>query len=240
MPIVCIVQARTGSTRLPAKVLKPLLGKPMLWWVINRLQASRQIDQLMVATTTNRADDRLVRLCKQEGWAVYRGSEQDVLDRYYQAAQQAGADHIVRVTSDCPLIDPVVTDFIIAAYLGTAPRPDYASNIVLRTYPRGLDVEVFSSAVLKAAWEKDTSNWREHVTPYIYQNPEEFHLRHVVNPTDYSHLRWTVDTPEDYSLIQTIYEHFGQGDFTWQQVLTAIEANPAWVSINRDIQQRHL
>jgi spore coat polysaccharide biosynthesis protein SpsF len=240
MRVVCIVQARMGSTRLPGKVLKPILDKPMVSWVMHRLQNCRWIDQVMIATTTNPSDDDLVNLGTRENWPVYRGSEDDVLDRYYQAAKQAGAEHIVRVTSDCPLIDPLVTDHVIAAYLSAAPQPDYASNTQQRAYPRGLDTEVFSFAALETAWKTDTSSWREHVTPYIYQNPDSFRLQSVTNSEDYSRLRWTVDTPEDLALVRAVYEHFGHGDFTWQQVLSAFEDHPEWVTINQDIQQKTL
>lgn len=240
MRMVCIVQARMGSTRLPGKVLEPLLGKPMIWWVMHRLRKSRLLDHVIIATTTKVTDNQLVELCKQEGWPVYRGSEDDVLDRYYQAAKQMDVEHIVRITSDCPLIDPLVTDHVIATYLSAAPRPDYANNTLQRTYPRGLDTEVFSFAALETAWNTDTSSWREHVTPYLYHNPDRFRLQSVTNSADYSRLRWTVDTPEDLALVRTVYEYFGHGDFTWQQVLKAFEDHPEWVTINQDIQQKTL
>jgi spore coat polysaccharide biosynthesis protein SpsF len=212
----------------------------MIGWVLHRLQRCRQLDHVMVATTTETADDALVDLCERESWPVNRGSENDVLDRYYQAARMIGAEHIVRVTADCPLIDPVVTDYVIAAYLSTTPPPDYASNTLQRTYPRGLDTEVFSFAALETAWNTDTSSWREHVTPYLHQNPDRFRLHSVTNPVDFSHLRWTVDTPEDLMLVRAMYQYFGHGDFTWQEALKACEEHPEWLTINQDIHQKSL
>lgn len=238
MNIVCIIQARMGSTRLSGKVLLPLLDKTVLDWVVYRVNQSRYITQTVIATTTHERDDRLVTHGEMAGWAMSRGSEDDVLDRYYQAARQYEADLVVRITSDCPLIDPVVLDRVITAYLSTAPMPDYTSNIQTRTYPRGLDTEVFSMAALETAWQQDNSAWREHVTPYIYRTPGRFHLTSVSNPTNYSTHRWTLDTPEDYSLIQHIYNAFGHGDFTWQDTLTLLEGHPDWIAINRDIQQK--
>jgi spore coat polysaccharide biosynthesis protein SpsF len=240
MNIVCFVQARMGSTRLPGKVTQPILGKPMLWWVMYRLQQSQLIDQVVVATTTEPQDNNLVNLCQQHGWAVFRGSENDVLDRYYQAARYYQADHIVRATSDCPLIDPAVMDYVIAAYLSAAPQPDYASNTLERRYPRGLDSEVFSFQVLETAWNEDESTWREHVTPYIYHHPDRFRLLAVTNREDFSQHRWTVDTPEDMKLVQAIYNQFGHGDFSWQQILTAFNEHPEWFTINQNIQQKQL
>jgi spore coat polysaccharide biosynthesis protein SpsF len=240
MSTVCIVQARMGSTRLPGKVMQPILDKPMLGWVMYRLRRSRLIDQAIIATTVEKQDDRLVEFCEQQGWLVYRGSQDDVLDRYYQTARQYQADHIVRVTSDCPLIDPAVMDYVIAGYLSAAPHPDYASNTLERTYPRGLDTEVFSLAALAMAWKADASPWREHVTPYLNQNPDRFRLQSVTNPENFSHLRWTVDTPEDLKLVRTVYEHFGHGNFSWQQVLEAFKEHPEWAAINQDVQQKSL
>ena len=238
MNIVCIIQARMGSTRLPGKVLLPLLDRTVLDWVLSRVNKSRFITQTVVATTTHQQDDHLVAHGEAAGWTITRGSEDDVLDRYYQAAQQYEADIVVRITSDCPMIDYLVLDRVIATHLSTAPLPDYTSNIQTRTYPRGLDAEVFSMMALKTAWQADSSPWREHVTPYIYRTPDRFHLASVSNPTDYSAHRWTLDTKEDYELIRRIYNTFGHGHFTWQDALALIEEHPDWTAINKDIQQK--
>jgi len=238
---ICIIQARMGSERLPGKILRPLLDQPMLAWIIRRVAKSRLIDEIVLATTTDQRDDVVDDLSRERGWALFRGSENDVLDRYYQAARQANADHVIRVTGDCPLIDPTVLDHVIAAYYSAAPRVDYASNALVRSYPHGLDVEVFSFAALERAWHEDQSNaWREHVTPYLYRHPELFRLLDVVNPTNYAHYRVTVDTPQDFELIRHVYEHFGHGDFAWQDVISLLEAHPEWLHINRDVQQKTL
>jgi spore coat polysaccharide biosynthesis protein SpsF len=236
--VVCIIQARLGSTRLPGKVLKPILGEPMLVWDVTRARRARLVDEIVIATTEHSQDDAIVDLCQSQGWLFWRGSEDDVLDRYYQAASTFQADIIVRITSDCPLIDPNVIDFAIASHRSSAPLVDYTSNATMRSYPRGLDVEVFNRDALERAWREDHSAWREHVTPYIYHHPEMFRLQTVQNPVDYSHHRWTVDTPEDLALIEKIYQHFGHGDFTWQGVLALLEQHPDWVEINAHIEQK--
>ncbi|GAB1421630.1 glycosyltransferase family protein [Anaerolineales bacterium] len=239
---VCIIQARMGSTRLPGKVLLPILERPMLWWDVYRVQQSRLIDDIIIATTTQTTDDAIVDLCHQHKWQVSRGSEDDVLDRYYQAMQASDADYIVRITSDCPLIDPAVIDYTIATLQSTAPQHDYASNTFgNRTYPRGLDTEVFTRATLERAWHEATqAHEREHVTPYIWQNPSQFKLLSVQNQQDFSSHRWTVDTPEDLQLVRMIYQHFGQGDFLWQDVLKVLQDYPEWSVINQHIEQKKL
>ena len=238
--IVCIIQARMGSTRLPGKVLKLLQGKPLLWWDMYRIKQSRFVDEIVIATTTQPQDDPLAAPGETEGWQVFRGSEDDVLDRYYQAAERYRADIVVRITSDCPLIDPTMIDYTITAFLSAAPSVDYAANILVRRYPRGLDVEVFSAEALGRAWREDHSAWREHVTPYIYNNPSAFRLLAVQNPVDYSQHRWTVDTPEDFELVRRIYEHFGHGDFRWQDVLDLLAQHPDWVALNAHVEQKKL
>lgn len=237
--IVCIIQARMGSTRLPGKVLLPLLDEPVLAHVLERVSRARTLDDVVVATTTLEQDDAIVDFCTTNGWASFRGSEQDVLDRYYQAAVTASADTIVRVTSDCPLIDPVVLDYTISGHLAAAPPPDYTSNSTIRRYPRGLDVEVFSFAALEKCWQTATLQpEREHVTYHMYQRPETYQLHRVTNPVDYSHHRWTVDTPEDLKLIRHIFDYFGHNNFSWQETLQAFDVHPEWKMFNAHIQQK--
>ena len=235
---VAIIQARMSSTRLPQKVLRSLFGKPMLYWVIHRIQQARLVDSIWIATTTNSADDSIVEFCNSQGLNVYRGSEDDVLDRYYQTTLVAKADNILRITSDDPMIDPHIIDWLIGSYYAVSPKVDYASNNKPRSFPLGLDIEVFCADKLAQIWQADTSSWREHVTPYFYQHPEQFRLHNIVNPVDYSHYRWTVDTAEDFELIQRIYEYFGHGDFHWQEAIELMEAHPDWALLNQHIEQK--
>jgi spore coat polysaccharide biosynthesis protein SpsF len=238
MKTVAIIQARMGSSRLPRKVLKDLGGATVLDRVLNRLGRSRLIQESLVATTTEPADDAIVEHCERTGWKVFRGSEQDVLDRYYQATKYLNADVVVRITSDCPVIDPEVTDATIRAFLDQ--HADYASNIQVRTYPRGLDTEVVTVQALERAWRESTKPYqREHVTPYIYENPGKFKLHGIENDVDCSQHRWTVDTPEDLQLLRAIYAQFGgRDDFGWREVLELVEADPSLADINRNITQK--
>lgn len=239
MKIVAIVQARMGSTRLPGKVLKDLLGEPVLVRDINRLQRSTLLDLIVIATTTHSADDPIVSLCEERGWPYFRGDENDVLDRYYQAALTFHADVIVRITSDCPMIEPEIIDRVIGEFLAINGI-DYVSNTLPpRTFPRGLDTEVMTFSALEKAWIEDNEQkLREHVTPYIYQNPNEFAIHAVINDTDLSFHRWTLDTPADLAFIRAIYEHFGNDDFTWTDVLDFLMNHPEIVGINSDIRQK--
>jgi len=175
MKIVAIVQARMGSTRLPGKVLLDLCGTSVLGWVASRVRLCRLIDEVVIATTTSPADEAIVEEAQRLAVAIFRGDEQDVLDRYYRAARMGNADVIVRITADCPLIDPDLTGETIEQFL--AERPDYASNALERTYPRGLDTEVMSRQALERAWREAREPYqRAHVTPYIYQNPGQFRI----------------------------------------------------------------
>jgi spore coat polysaccharide biosynthesis protein SpsF len=238
MKIVAIIQARMGSSRLPQKVLKDLGGASVLDRVLTRLGRSRLIEESVVATTIEPADDAIVEHCKRTGRKVFRGSEHDVLDRYYGAAKYMGADVVVRITSDCPVIDPEVTDATIRAFLDE--RADYASNTRVRTYPRGLDTEVMTAQALERAWRESSKPYqREHVTPYIYENPGKFKLHGIENDVDCSGHRWTVDTPEDLRLLQAIYARFGgRDDFGWREVLELVESDPSLADINRHIVQK--
>lgn len=238
---VIIVQARMTSTRLPGKVLKEVLGKPLLAYQLERLRRVRLADEIILATTINWTDDVLAEFAAQEGVSCCRGDEEDVLDRYYQAAVMAKADVVVRVTSDCPLLDPGVVDQVIQTYY-EPPQADYVSNTLSRTYPRGLDVECFSFAALQAAWEKaDQAYEREHVTPYLYQQ-DVFSKKEVKADGDYSDYRWTVDTPEDYQLIRLLLEEVYPLNpcFSWRDVLQALERHPDWNQINAEIEQKKL
>lgn len=238
MKVVAIVQARVGSTRLPGKVLQDLLGQTMLVRVINRLRASRLIDHVVVATTNLDKDDAIVDECLTRAVACHRGDENDVLDRYFQAAKAAAADVIVRITSDCPLIDPEVTDRTIDAFLQS--HADYAANTLVRTYPRGLDTEVFTLDALSRAWNEARLGYeREHVTPYIIEHPAEFSLLSVTGDRDYSAYRWTVDTPEDLQLVRAIYGRFpADRAFSWREVTELLEREPSLADLNSSITQK--
>ena len=239
MIVAAIVQARLGSTRLPGKVLEDLAGQPMLVRVVNRVSRAKTIDVVVVATTTRPADDAIVRLCEEQGWPFFRGSEADLLDRYYRAALAFKANVLVRITSDCPLIDPGVIDTVVTELLSHPTEVDYVSNTQQRTYPRGLDTEVMTLRALERAWrEDDDAAQREHVTPYIYRNPEEFVLRSVTSDIDLSHMRWTVDTAQDLAFVCKIYHHFQNDAFTWREVIDLLEIHREWLEINRSVQQK--
>jgi len=237
-----IIQARMSSTRLPGKVLLDLAGEPMLARVVERTRRARTIERVIVATTVEPEDEPIVALCHSRGWNVFRGSRDDVLDRYYQAAVAGGADPIVRITSDCPVIDPAIIDRVVERLSGgDGGRVDYASNInPTRTFPRGLDVEVFTFAALSAASREATDpSCREHVTPFFYRHPERFHIELVESewPESANH-RWSVDTPEDYELMRQIYGHFGNNEFGWLDVLKLLDQHPDWIALNRHVAQK--
>ncbi len=240
MNIVAIIQARMGSTRLPGKVLRDIAGDTMLARVVRRTQLARTLSAVVVATTTAAADSPVVTECDRLGIPAFRGDEQDVLDRYWQAAHACQADVVVRITADCPLIDPGVVDLVVTAF--QAARPDYASNVLERTYPRGLDTEVMTLAALRSAWRQaDQPYQRAHVTPYIYQNPERFRLLSVKADADTSNYRWTVDTAADLTFVQAVFERLGSdGTFTWRAVLELLAREPELADINRDTQQKAL
>ncbi len=229
-----------GSTRLPGKVLMDLGGESVLARVVRRLRRADLIDEIVVATPTSTADNAIVSECGRFSVAVFRGQENDVLDRYYHAARWMNADAIVRITSDCPLIDTEITDNTIRAFINC--KPDYASNALQRTYPRGLDTEVISCDALKRAWQEARFSYqRAHVTPYIYENPNRFRIVPVRGDSDYSDLRWTLDTPEDLSFIRAIYQRMDNDDsFSWRDVLALLESEPQLTELNREVRQKAL
>lgn len=226
-----------GSTRLPGKVLADIGGQPMLWRVLERTRAAQEIDEIVVATSTRPADDEIAAFCSEYKCPCFRGSEMDVLDRYYQAAREYGADVIVRITSDCPLIDPEIIDKTVCAFL--RQQPDYASNALELTYPLGLDTEVIAFPALERAWRAAVATYqRVHVTPYIYENPAAFKILSVKGEIDNSGYRWTVDTPEDLEFVRAVYAHMKGELFSWRDVIALLEQNPELVVINRSIVQK--
>ena len=240
MSVIAIIQARMGSTRLPGKVLKQIGDDTMLAQVIKRTQRANTITSVVVATTIKPSDDVIEAECQRLGVDVWRGNEDDVLDRYYQAANAYQAKSIVRITSDCPLIEAQVIDRVVEAFQAT--QSDYASNFEERTYPRGLDIEVMTFAALEKAWREANERFqRAHVTPYIYQNPQIFQIFSVKNEVDYSNYRWTVDTDDDLAFVQVVYDKLRKSPlFNWQDVLALMEQEPALVAMNQHIQQKSL
>jgi spore coat polysaccharide biosynthesis protein SpsF len=232
-----------ASTRPPGKVLKPVLGKPLLTYQVERLRRVEQADAIVLATTTNDTDQVIVDFAQAHELASYRGSEEDVLSRYHGAAEEAGADVVIRVTSDCPLIDPAVIDEVIATFAQSQPDCDYASNTLRRTYPRGMDCEVFSRNALDIAHTDAVEPVeREHVTPFIYRHPDRFALRDVEYVSDYSDHRWTVDTVEDFALVSRMLEHLypEHPQFTLEDCLDLLAEHPDWARINAGVHQKVL
>lgn len=241
--VVVIVQARMGATRLPGKPLKTVLNRPLLSYQIERLRQAKAPDEIVIATTTAPQDQVIVDLCEKEGVAVFRGSEQNVLERYYLAAKKYKADVVVRVTGDCPLSDPAILDQAIDYYLQHYPAYDYVTNMYSKqlSYPRGVDVEVFSFKGLeKAAREAIKPEEREHVTPYFYEHPEMFQVGILTHHPNEAHHRWTVDTPEDFELITRILSELYPKNPTFKMadVLELLSRHPDWVEINRHIKQK--
>jgi spore coat polysaccharide biosynthesis protein SpsF len=242
--IAAIIQARMGSTRLPGKVLRPLCGKTILAHVIDRVRASQTIDEIVVATTDRPADDAIAALVPAFGATLFRGSEEDVLSRLYFAGRAAKADTIVRITADCPLFDGTLLRAMIEAFTSQrrrGERIDYLSNTINRTYPRGLDAEIIDIAALERAHrEAKQPPEREHVTPYIYGHPEWFALRSYTATPDLSQLRWTLDTEEDWHLIEAIYAALYRADrlFGTQDILDLIARQPELVALNAHIVQK--
>ena len=241
MKVVAIIQARMGSTRLPGKVLMDLAGKPMLGFMLERLKPAKTLNEIWVATSALAQDDPIAMLCSSLGAHCHRGPEDDVLERYRQAADVSNADVIVRLTADCPLVCPEVVDKVVTAFLNARPQPEYASNCLRRTYPRGLDTEVLSRAVLgTAAREATEPADREHVTRFVWRQPDRFRHLSVEDTEEHSALRWTVDTAEDLLLVRQIVGALGRDWATadYRSLLSIVHANPAWSAINADVHQK--
>jgi glutamate-1-semialdehyde 2,1-aminomutase len=231
MKIIAIVQARMGSTRFPNKVMQEIYGTPMIGLLLNRLSNSRMIEEIILATSNNSNNYQLVEYVKSLGYQVYQGSEHDVLDRYYQVAKKSEADIIVRITGDCPLIDPNLVDTVINKFMEN--NVDYISNAIPATYPDGLDTEVFTFRALEKAWkESHLFHQREHVTPYLRESGL-FTTLSYTNSTNYSKERWTVDEFDDFLLVQKIFEYFApRKDFSWLEIIPLIKEYPEWFTQN--------
>jgi len=242
--VTAIIQARMGSMRLPGKVMMDLAGRPVLWHVVDRLRHSKTLDEIVVATTIQREDDVIEDHCWHNSFKIYRGSSEDVLSRYFEAARESEASTVVRITSDCPVIDPAIVDTMVSEF-GRRNKSlqtlDYLSNTLNRRFPRGLDVEVFSFDSLARAHQEATERYeREHVTPYIYQHPELFNSSSYTSTIDYSYYRWTLDTREDYVLMQEIYKAlYKEGTlFVFGDLLELFQRRPELSRINSKVVQK--
>jgi spore coat polysaccharide biosynthesis protein SpsF len=262
--VAAIIQARMGSSRLPGKVLMDIAGQPMLARVYTRSSRSTSVDQTLVATTTETADEPIAEYCNFSGIPFSRGSQFDVLDRYYQAALQAKADVVVRITADCPVIDPSLIDEVVNVLMGKGEREsefDFATNRLPlpwhRTYPIGLDVEACTFKALKEAWSKGKApQHREHAMPYFYEgvelesvsrkletglSPRGYKVALLNHTTDFGEYRWTVDTAEDLEFIRQIYSRYnGRDDFTWKEVLDLVHNDPNLMEINAGVKHKTL
>ena len=239
---VAIIQARMKSSRLPGKVLKDIVGKPMLAWVADRASRAKSVEFVGVATTMDSTDDPIVAMCRERKYPVYRGSSFDVLDRFYQAAILFKADVIVRLTADCPLIDPDLIDLTVDEFFRNGV--DFAANRLpppwKRTFPIGLDTEVCSFEALEFAWrEADSPHQREHVMPYLYEEKRRFRTFLVNHEPDYGHLRWTVDTPDDLNMIRELFAQIkNRENFSWKEILELFEKHPELAEINASVQHK--
>ncbi len=234
--ILAILQARVSSTRLPGKILRPIMGVPMLERHLDRLRSVRNIDRLIVATSVEKSDLPVAALCRELGIDCFRGSLDNVLDRFYHATESYNPDVIVRLTGDCPLADPGVIDGGIDYFLKS--DYDYVSNSLERTYPIGLDFEVFRFKCLREAWqEARLPSELEHVTPFIYNRPERYSIGHFRNDVNQSHHRWTVDEPEDFRFVTAVYDALYplNSQFTMRDILDLLASRPELTEINYHI-----
>lgn len=239
--VVAIVQARMASSRLPGKVLADLGGQPVLAWVVRRASRAAGIDQVVVATSVSQEDDVVAAYCKERGFACSRGNLYDVLDRFIHAVREFDADVIVRLTGDCPLIDPELLADNLKTFLFADPPLDFAANRLPneRTVPIGLDAEFCTREALELAWrEAKAPHQREHVMPFFYEQPERFRILHIKHQPDYGNYRWTVDTSEDLELLRQVVSHFKDDMFSWQDVLSLFKAHPELAAINAQIKHK--
>lgn len=239
MGATLVIQARMGSTRLPGKVMKDLSGNPVLWHVIDRCKRARLIEKIIMATTTNPEDDPLATYAESIGCPVFRGSSDDVLKRYCDAIDTFNGDPVVRITSDCPLIDPEIIDLVVAGL----EKYDYVTNVFERTFPRGLDVEVFTSSALHIAAQEATSQYdREHVTPYIREHPDRFSSKNIAMPVAYhaANCRLTLDTIEDYQFLNEIFSRmYTAGEIiSVPKVIQLIHELPELANLNNTVLQK--
>ena len=236
--ILTVVQARMGSSRLPGKVLLPLAGQPLLVRMVARVRRARLAGTVVVATTTEAADDAVAACCAAHGLPCFRGDALDLLDRHYQAARHYQADVVLKIPSDCPLIDPAVIDQVLRVYLEGEGRYDFVSNLHPATFPDGNDVEIMRFDALETAWrEARRPLEREHTTPFFWENPDRFRLANVAWKTgqnfSMSH-RWTIDYPEDYTFISAVYDALypAKADFGLNDILHLLAQRPDIAQLN--------
>ena len=238
--IVTVIQARTGSSRLPNKIMMPLSGAPLLIRMVERVKASKLAGTIVVATTDEPSDDLIEDLCKQNNFNLFRGNSTDLLDRHYQAAKLFNADTVVKIPSDCPLIDPEIIDKVLKYYIDNSDKFDFVSNLHPATYPDGNDVEVMSFNVLEEAWKNATKQLeREHTTPYLWENADKFRIGNVVWETglDYSMTyRFTIDYLKDFNFIKSVYDELYpiNPNFTLQDILDILKQKPEIKKINEE------
>ena len=238
--IVTVIQARTGSSRLPNKILLPLSNAPLLYRMYERVAASKLKSTIVIATTTDKSDDQVEELCKDYQLNCFRGHQTDLLDRHYQTAKLLDADAVVKIPSDCPLIDPNVIDRVLQFYLDNSDRYDYVSNLHPATYPDGNDVEIMSFKALMNAWENAKLELeREHTTPYLWENPDKFRIGNVAweSGLDYSMShRFTIDYEKDYNFIKQVYDELYpiNNKFTLDEILDLLERKPEIKNINEE------
>lgn len=236
--VVGIIQARMGSTRLPGKSMARLLGRPMLAVLLERVRPAQRVHEWIIATSQLPIDNPIAELALRLGIECFRGSENDCLDRYYQAALQTGADVVLRMTGDNPLVEAAFVDWSLDYFLSSS-QVEYLDSAASNTFPVGLSLEVFSFAALRTAWQEDRSlRTREHVTPFIRQHPHSFPAGTLHAGANYSFMRWTVDTAEDLEFVRTLFASFGRVDFSWREAAERVQEHPEWMEINRNIVQR--
>lgn len=244
MRVIVIVQARMGSERFPGKVMKRIKGKPLLGYMLERIQRMQYIDEIVVASTESMDDQVIVDYCQRLGVKWYRGSTNDVLSRYYEVAVREAAQVIVRLTADCPLIDPFILDNMVVNFVAAQPNLDYMSNTVSRSFPRGFDCEILSFEALEETYNKAKLPMeREHVTPYIYLRWSLFRVANYFSILgDHSNYRLTVDYPEDFKLISKIITELTptNPEFGLKDVLNFLEKNPKIAKINAHLTQKKL
>jgi len=236
---LAIIQARVGSTRLPGKVLMKLAEKIVLEHVIERVSKFKKINKVIVATSIETEDDKISELCQKLNIICYRGSENDVLDRFYHAAKEFNYSNIIRITGDCPMIDPEIIGQVVKLY--EKEKLDYATNVIPPTFPKGLDVEVFTFKALEKAWsEVKPGPEREHVTVYFWQHPEIFKQKHLINKINLSEKRWVLDYEVDYKFLQEVFNSLYaiKPNFRLTDVLEFIKVNPDLEKINQGIDRK--